>query len=120
MYTKIDEIKNMALTTYIYDLFGYVKENLSRKDLDWDFELDMGGSWALILDSEHQLFCSPYWEGSEGISISLMDIEGEELLSTHLDFPLGFDKEKDAKRYVEILETYLSKLKKKWQCLERI
>ena len=92
---------------YINELFPAVE--FLRVPDGWKMSYDpMAGSWYLYRDDvDYVVYCTPWWEGNEGITFALQDEgDGYVVSSSHRIDPT-MDKVADAFNIVQMISSFL-------------
>jgi len=109
---KIDEDYREELSDYILKKYdGKIVNN---------FQFTPPGSaeegnpfiWISELDNI-DISATPFWDGSEDLHIEVYKNEDQQLASKEIKFPLTGDLEKDAEKYLQLLNPYFVKYSKK-------
>lgn len=69
----------------------------------------MVGSWVIYLDNNCALYCTPFWEGDDGIALQISSPWGSEEWIDNAEFPISGNPEKDARAWMEIIAPSLKK-----------
>lgn len=88
---------NQEFQNYIYD-------NAS----DFNLEADFAGS-VYMNGSKFFMYCTPFWEQSEGIAIEIQDDEGDLVDFKIVPFELTGDLESDLENYDKVIRTEFQK-----------
>ena len=83
------------------DLLNKVQEFLPEIGFD-----HMGGVWELCSD-DNIVYCTPFYEGCEGIAITIIDHESKHVSDSDLPFELTLNVTRDAKEYVKTIRQFM-------------
>lgn len=92
--------------------FAAAKQLRGKKLLMWEFELDRMAGTFEFEKGNYLLYATPFWDGTKGIPISVMDKEGNEILQDTIKMQPTYDLRKDYFTYIKLLKDYIRKLEK--------
>lgn len=89
---------------YLLEVFKEAKQIFPVLEMDL-----MSNVWSFDAGSGHTVYCTPFFEGCDGIAVSIVNEDGDHMGECDLDYKLTNIAEIDALEYVKTIKLWMHK-----------